>query len=101
MLDELMKALGPWPILQVILGLMAFGAGVWAVIRGLNSSKRDTGMALEDKRAEWAAYEQLKNISENSFKMVELQAKIVDGQAQMRDAINALITALWRQRPGD
>lgn len=101
MLDELMKALGPWPILQVILGMLAFGAGVWAIIRGFNSSRKETGMALEDKRAEWAAYEQLKNISENSFKMVELMAKLVDGQAQMRDSVNALITAMWRQRTGD
>lgn len=84
MLDELGKALGPWPILQLVLGIAVLGAGIWAIVRG------SRGEGEKDKRAEWAAYDQLRHIEENTFKLVALQEKMVD-------TINRLTSVLWNR----
>src|SRR6266403_3704953 len=72
MLDEGIKILGPFPIFQVILGLAVLGGGVFMIVKGLSGNGRKSPFSLEDKRAEWAAYEQLRNIEENTLKMIEL-----------------------------
>lgn len=89
MLEELGKALGPWPILQVFFGLSILGAGIYAIVRGARG-KQDN-MNLEDRRAEWAAREQLRNIEENSFKIASSNEKVVE-------AINRLSSVLWNNR---
>lgn len=89
MLEDGMKLLGPWPILQFMFGLAVLGGGVYMVIRGL-SSKDTSKLSLEDKRLEWTAYEQLKNIEENSF-------KLVDGQRQTLEAVNRLTSVIWNK----
>lgn len=89
MLEDGMKLLGPWPILQLMFGLAVLAGGVYMVIRGLNR-KDEPRLTLEDKRAEWAAYEQLKNVEENTF-------KLVDGQRQLTDAINRLTSVLYNR----
>lgn len=88
-MDEVTKALGPWPILQLVFGLVVLGLGVWSIIRGLKG--KDGVPSHEDQRAEWAAYEQLRNIEENSFKMVALLEKLTD-------AVNRLSGVLWNHR---
>lgn len=90
MLDELTKALGPWPILQLVLGIAVLGAGIWAVMRGTQGRDNDKDT---DKRAEWAAYEQLRNIEENTFRIVASQEKMVE-------TVNRLTSILWNQRQG-
>lgn len=80
MLEELMKALGPWPILQTFLGLAVLSTGIVVIIKGINKGKDN-----DDKRADWAAYEQLKHIEENSFKSVALQERLVEIMGQLRD----------------
>lgn len=90
MLDELTKALGPWPVLQLVLGIAVLGAGIWAVSRGLQG--KDNG-DISDKRAEWAAYEQLRNIEENSFKIAASQEKMVE-------IANRIASILWNRGQG-
>lgn len=89
MLEELTKALGPWPILQVFFGLSVLGAGIYAIVRGARGKQDD--MNLEERRAEWAAREQLRNIEENSFKIASSNEKVVE-------AINRLSSVLWNNR---
>ncbi len=70
-MEEVMKMLGPWPVLQFMFGIAVLGGGVWMIIRG-TQKKDEQPVQLEDRRSEWQAYEQLRNIEENSFKQVEL-----------------------------
>ena len=81
-MEELIKALSPWPLAQgIFIGLLIAGAGFWAVRRGLQDSRKRDGNASaqpvrlhltdEEKRLEWTAYEQLENIERNSFLMVK------------------------------
>lgn len=84
MLDELTKALGPWPILQLVLGIAVLGAGIYAIVRG------NKGDDNSDKKAQWAAYEQLRNIEENTFLIVKTQEKMVE-------VVNRLATVIWNR----
>lgn len=93
MLDEGMKLLGPFPILQVMLGLAVLGGGIYMIFRGVTGDKRT--MSLEDKRSEWAAYEQLRNIEENSAKLVELLRQHSDLLRKLDESIKALVSAIW------
>lgn len=84
MLDELTKALGPWPFLQLVLGIAVLGAGIYAIVKGGKSEDSS------DKKAQWAAYIQLKNIEENTLAIVKSQEKMVD-------VVNRLATVIWNR----
>lgn len=94
-MEEVAKALGPWPILQMIFGLVILGLGVWSIMRGLKG--KEENMRLEDRRQEWAAFEQLKNIEENTFKMIEHQKTVIDTQRAIVQAVNQLTSVLWNR----
>lgn len=84
-----MKMLGPWPLLQFMFGVAVMGGGVWMIIRG--TQKQDKGpLGIEDQRDKWAAYEHLRNIEENSFKMVE-------HLRLLREDIQRLTTVIWNR----
>ncbi len=85
-MDEVIKALGPWPILQMLFGLVVLVLGVWSIVRGLKG--KEDKASDEDKRAEWEAYHQLSNIEENSFKIVRTQEQLVA-------AVNRLVDVIW------
>ena len=74
--EEVLKLLGPWPVLQFFFGVGILGFGVFMIVRGLQ--KADKPVQLEDRRAEWQAYEHLRNIEENSFKQTELLRRILE-----------------------
>lgn len=84
-MEEVMKVLGPWPILQFVFGVGILGFGVFMIVRGLQ--KKDGPPQIEDQRAVWLAYEHLKNIEENSFRLVELQRKTVEEIARLTSVI--------------
>lgn len=67
-MEEALKALGPYPFLQLVFGMAILGMGIWSIIKGLQAK----GPSSEDQRAEWEAHQQLKNIEENSWKLVRL-----------------------------
>lgn len=89
MLEKLTEALGPWPILQLVLGIAVLGAGIWAIVRGTRSDDKDKN-DIADRRAEWSAYEQLKNIELNTFKIVASQEKMVE-------TVNRLASVIWNR----
>lgn len=90
-MDEISRALGPWPILQMIFGVVILGLGVYSIIRGVKG--KETPIQLEDRRAEWLAYEHLKNIEENSFKMVDLLRK-------HNEDLERFISVMWNRGQG-
>jgi hypothetical protein len=85
-MDEVTKALGPWPILQMVFGLVVLGLGVWSIVRGIKG--KEDKVSDEDKRAEWEAYNQLSNIEANTFKIAATQEKIVE-------TLNRLVDVIW------
>jgi hypothetical protein len=98
-MEEVMKMLGPWPVLQFMFGLAVLGGGVWAIIRG-SQKKDEKPPMLEDRRAEWEAYRQLENLETNSFKQVELLSRILDRMQQNADQLSALAAAIWNKKQG-
>lgn len=74
--------------MQFIFGMAVLASGVFMIMRGF--AKKDNTISIEDKRAEWLAYDQLKNIEENTFKMVEQQRLLTD-------AINRLTSVLYNR----
>lgn len=90
MLKELTEALGPWPILQLLLGLAAVGVGVYAMIKGTSNGRKEEDINVDDMRATWAAYDQLKNIDHNV-------AKIVASQEKMVEVVNRLAAVIWNR----
>lgn len=88
-MDEVTKALGPWPILQLMFGVTILALGVLAVVRGFKG-KEGTSSSSENQRAVWLAFEHIKNIEENSFKFLELQKETLD-------AIKTLSSVLWNR----
>lgn len=94
-MDELIKALGPWPLLQgIALGTIVAATGAWAIRKGLQSSRK-SDVPIEDMRAEWAAYEQLRHIHENSFEIVECLKRSNDLAAQILAALNRFNDMRW------
>lgn len=85
-MDEVAKALGPWPILQTVFGMIVLVLGVLSIVRGLRGKEPS-----DDKRAEWEAYNQLQNIEQNSF-------KIMDSNQRILEAIQQLNSILWNDR---
>jgi hypothetical protein len=94
MLEDGMKLLGPWPILQFMFGVAVLAGGVYMIFRGFANKDK---VSIEDRRAEWAAYEQLKNIEENSFKIVEHQKTVIDTQRAIVQSVNQLTSVLWNR----
>lgn len=86
-MEEVLKMLGPWPVLQFLFGIGILGFGIYMIVRG--TQKENTPL-IEDKRAEWLAYEHLRNIEENTFKMVEYLR-------QLKESTDRLTSVLWNK----
>ena len=104
MLDEVGKALGPWPILQVFFGLAVLGVGAYALVRGVLNSKSGDRIQIEDKRMEWEAYERLRQIEENTAEiagnqraMLEAVRSAVHRIESLTDQMKALAAAIWNR----
>ena len=89
--EEFVKILGPWPILQVIFGLLVFGVGAWAVFRGV-TGKEDRADP-DDQRELWEAYNQLRSIELNLAELVKSNQKILE-------AVQHLTSIIWNRRSG-
>lgn len=92
-----MKLLGPFPILQVMLGLAVLAGGIFMIVKGITGNGRKAPFSIEDKRAEWAAYEQLRNLEANSERIVELSKQNGDLLRKLDDSIKALAAAIWNR----
>src|SRR5258708_21915445 len=72
-MEKLLEALAPWPTMQgAAIGIAVAAIGIWAMRLGLQGSGKDH--QLEDVKAKWELYGQIRHIHQNSFDMVkELQ----------------------------
>lgn len=93
-----MKMLGPWPVLQFIFGLAILGGGIFMIIKGTQKGgEPKITPQVEDQRDRWRAYEHLRNIEENSFKMVALMQQLLEEQRRLEDQLKALAAAIWNR----
>ncbi|MCK1503140.1 MULTISPECIES: hypothetical protein [unclassified Bradyrhizobium] len=125
-MEELLKALGPWPVAQgIVIGLLVAAAGFWAIRRGLQDNQRtraDDGEARvvrieevltvrveetlpvrvehtdEEKRWQWEAYKQLGHLETNSFQMVKHSEDSVELLREILKSINRLADVRWNSR---
>lgn len=96
-MDELLKALGPWPMVQgIAIGLIVGGLGFYAMRLGLRD-RRSGEPSLDALKAQWAAYEHLDNIHQNSFAIVKNMEKLVEAQLLTMAAINRLSDSRWNR----
>lgn len=103
MADEVNKLLGPFPILQLVFGLVVLGFGAYMIVRG-TQQKKDPLIHLEDKRVEWEAMERLKSIDEGIQQIVRHQGLTLENirmvgeiMRQQTEQLKALSAAIWNR----
>jgi hypothetical protein len=97
-MEELLKALGPWPTVQgIAIGIIVAGVGIWAMRRGLQDKSRGDP-PLEEKRQEWLAYKQLENIEQNSWKIAAALERQVEILTHLHETLNRIFDARWNRR---
>jgi hypothetical protein len=99
-MDELIKSLGPWPMIQgLVIGMIVAAAGIWAIRRGIQDSRKNRidSESLEGIRAKWAAYQQLEHIENNSFEIAALLEKMIEGQARLHEVLNRIADTKWNR----
>ncbi|MBR0855680.1 hypothetical protein [Bradyrhizobium liaoningense] len=117
-MEELLKALGPWPMVQgIVIGLLVAAAGFWAIRRGMQDSARarDEGgegrvvridqvvavrvqRTLEEQRWQWEAYKQLGHLEKNSFEEVKHSEDAVELLREILKGVNRLADGGWNSR---
>lgn len=76
-LSSIFSSLDKYPFLQLAVACLIVYGGV----RVINKGEKDG----ESKRAEWLAYEQLRNIEENTFAIKDGIAKLEKNTRHLRD----------------
>lgn len=85
-MEEGLRALGPFPFLQMTFGVVVLALGVWSIIRGLQAKPSE-----EEQRAEWKARQELEHLEENSWKIVMLLEK-------QNELLGRLISVIYNDR---
>lgn len=97
-MEEVLKALSPWPQAQgILIGLIIAALGVWAFRKGLLDSKKSEPN-VEDIKARWELQKAIAHIHDNSFDMVKLQERSNELAEQILAAINRLTDTRWNKR---
>jgi len=96
-MDEVLKGLGPWPTAQgIAIGLIIAGIGFYAMRLGLQNKNRDA--PIEDVKAKWELYAQIRHIHENSFDIVKLLERSNDLAEQSLAAMNRFNDTRWNKK---
>lgn len=97
-MEELLKALGPWPLVQgIVIGFIVAAIGTWAVRRGFQDSKKN-GSSIEDIKSKWEMQKAIINLQDNSFDMVKLLERGNEIQEQQLAAINRIFDTRWNSK---
>ena len=108
-MDDLTKALGPWPVLQFTLGAIIFLMSAYMVFRGVMGAKNNPPPMMpagstEEERARWRVYEAIENMEEQIFKIaeqqrveIELLRQVVNVLSQTNETFRRLHDALWNR----
>jgi len=108
-MEEVLKALGPWPLAQgIIIGFLIAAGGIWAMRRGLQDNRKRAEIegpltvriehTDEEKRWKWEAYKQLGHLEKNSFEMVKHAEDSVELLREILKGINRLADMHFNSR---
>ncbi|CUT12556.1 hypothetical protein BF49_7140 [Bradyrhizobium sp.] len=107
-MEEVLKALGPFPVAQgIVIGILVAAAGFWAIRKGLQDSRRGEGEVArtvriehsdEEKRWQWEAYKQLGHLEKNSFDQVKHSEDTVDLLREVLKGINRIADGRFNLR---
>lgn len=110
-MEEVLKALAPWPVVQGIgIGMLVAALGFWAIRKGLQEDLRKAGdgsdiarivridLSDEEKRWQWEAYKQLGHLEGNSFQSVKHSEDSVELLREILKSINRLADGRWNGR---
>lgn len=96
-MDELLKALTPWPTVQgIAIGIIVAGVGIWAMKKGLQDKSR--AETIEDAKAKWELFERIRHMHENSFAIVKLLERSNDLNEDILAAINRSNDMRWNKQ---
>ena len=97
-MDEILKALGPWPTVQgIAIGIIVAAVGVWAMRRGMQDSRKSEP-DVEDIKARWELQKAMGHIHENSFEMVKCLERSNELAEQILAALNRFNDNRWNKR---
>jgi hypothetical protein len=97
-MEEILKALGPWPTVQgIAIGIIVAAVGVWAMRRGMQDSRKGEPN-VEDIKAKWELQKAIGHIHENSFEIVECLKRSNDLAEQILAALNRVNDTRWNKR---
>lgn len=97
-MEELLKALGPWPLVQgIVIGLIVAAIGTWAIRRGWLDSKKNEP-SIEDIKSRWELHRSIGHLDKNSFEIVRLLERSNELTDQLLMAINRLADNRWNAK---
>jgi hypothetical protein len=97
-MEELLKALGPWPLVQgIVIGLIVAAIGAWAIRRGLQDSKKNEP-SIEDIKSRWELHRSIGHLDKNSFEIVDLLKRGNELVEQLTAAVNRLADSRWNAK---
>jgi len=97
-MEELLKALAPWPVMQgIAIGIIVAAIGAWAVRRGLQDSKKNE-TSIEDIKSKWEMHKAIGHIHENSFEIVKLLERANELGEQQLAALNRMNDLRWNAK---
>lgn len=92
-MEETLRALGPYPFLQLMFGMVILGLGIWSIIKGLQAKE-----SPEEQRAQWEARQQLENLESNSWKIVALLEKHNELLVRQNELMGRLASVLYNDQ---
>ncbi len=96
-MEEFLRALGPWPLLQgIAFGLVIAAIGAWAVRRGLQDSRKNEP-DIEDIKARWELHKAIGHIQQNSFEIVKLLERANELAEQQLAVLNRIFDDRWNR----
>lgn len=98
-MEELLKALGPWPLVQgIVIGIIVAAIGAWAIRRGLQDFSKKTEPSIEDIKSRWEFNKAIEHMHENSFEIVDLLKRGNELAEQNLAATNRLFDTRWNAK---
>ena len=97
-MEELLKALGPWPTLQgLALGLVIAAIAGWAIRRGMQDSRRRDEPDIEEEIRQREAYGHLKDLAEGISELIDLSRKLNENIVAHHAALNRILDTRWNR----
>lgn len=97
-MEDLLKALGPFPVVQgIAIGIIVAAIGAVAIRRGWQDSQKNEP-SIEDIKSRWELHRSIGHLDKNSFEIVDLLKRGNEIAEQQAAAINRLADIRWNAK---